>query len=63
MGSIPFTWYRGEDSWNANEEIEIIRILSDTNFRLRAKQLCIVSPDDLSDKAFLKLIEIEKRSD
>ena len=49
------------DSWNANEEIEIIRILSDTNFRLRAKQLCIVSPDDLSDKAFLKLIEIEKR--
>jgi hypothetical protein len=49
------------DSWNANEEIEIIRVLSDTNFRLRAMNLCLVSPDDLSDNAFLKLREIEKR--
>lgn len=49
------------DSWNPNEEIEIIRVLSDTNFRLRASNLCLVSPDDLSDEAFLKLREIEKR--
>lgn len=49
------------DSWNPNEEIEIIRVLSDTNFRLRAANLCLVSPDDLSDEAFLKLREIEKR--
>lgn len=49
------------DSWNPNEEIEIIRVLSDTNFRLRAANLCLVSPDDLSDDAFLKLREIEKR--
>ena len=40
------------DSWNPNEEIEIIRVLSDTNFRLRAANLCLVSPDDLSDEAF-----------
>ena len=49
------------DSWNPNEEIELIRVLSDTNFRLRASTLCLVSPDDLSDEAFLKLREIEKR--
>ena len=49
------------DSWNPSEEIQIIRVLSDTNFRLRASNLCLVSPDDLSDEAFLKLREIEKR--
>ena len=40
------------DSWNPNEEIEIIRVLSDTNFRLKPANLCLVSPDDLSDEAF-----------
>ncbi|MDA7756780.1 hypothetical protein N8920_02665 [Opitutales bacterium] len=49
------------DTWNTNEEIKIIRVLSDTNFRLQASNLCLVTPDDLSDEAFLKLREIEKR--
>lgn len=49
------------DSWDTNEELKIIRVLSDTNFRLRAGNLCLVTPDDLSDEAFLKLREIEKR--
>ena len=49
------------DTWNESEEIEIIRVLSDTNFRLQSINLCLVSPDDLSDEAFLKLREIEKR--
>ena len=48
------------DSWDPKEEIDIIRVLSDTNFRLRAMNLCLVSPDDLSDEAFCKLTEIEK---
>lgn len=49
------------DTWNTNEEIKIVRVLSDTNFRLQASNLCLVTPDDLSDEAFLKLREIEKR--
>ena len=31
-----------------NEEIEIIRVLSDTNFRLTTN-LCLVSPDDIDE--------------
>ena len=50
------------DSWDENKEIEIIRTLSDTNFRKRALHLCLVTPDDLSDTEFIKLRDIEKRN-
>ena len=50
------------DSWNESEEIEIIRTLSDTNFRKRSLHLCLVTPDDLSDNKFRKLRDIEKRN-
>ena len=50
------------DSWDENKEIEIIRTLSDTNFRKRAIHLCLVTPDDLSDTEFIKLRDIEKRN-
>ena len=42
-------------------KIEIIRTLSDTNFRKRALHLCLVTPDDLSDAEFIELRDIEKR--
>ena len=49
------------NSWSEQEEIEVIRILSNTNFRLRSKYLVLVTPDDLSDESFVQLREIEKR--
>ena len=49
------------DNWNESEEISLVRTLSDTNFRKRTLHLCLVTPDDLSDKKFLKLREVEKR--
>ena len=49
------------DTWDENEELSLIQTLSDTNFRKRARNLCLVTPDDLSDAKFLKLREVEKR--
>ena len=49
------------NSWSEKEDNEIVRILSDTNFRLRSKYLVLVTPDDLSDELFLHLRDIEKR--
>ena len=49
------------DNWNEDEEVNLVRTLSDTNFRKRALHLCLVTPDDLSDEKFLKLREVEKR--
>ena len=49
------------DNWNESEEVNLVRTLSDTNFRKRALHLCLVTPDDLSDEKFLKLREVEKR--
>ncbi len=49
------------DNWNQDEEVNLVRTLSDTNFRKRALHLCLVTPDDLSDEKFLKLREVEKR--
>ena len=49
------------NSWSPNEEIQIIRTLSNSNLRLRAKYLALVTPDDFSDELFLKMRDIEKR--
>ena len=49
------------NSWESNDEIELIRILSDTNFRMQTKHLVVVTPDNLSDEAFTLLRQIEKR--
>ena len=49
------------NSWSPNEEIQIIRTLSNSNLRLRAKDLALVTPDDFSDELFLKMRDIEKR--
>ena len=49
------------NSWDMENEIELITILSDTNFRLQARHLVVVTPDDMSDETFSMLREIEKR--
>jgi hypothetical protein len=49
------------NSWDSEDEIELISILSDTNFRLQTRHLVVVTPDDLSDETFFSLREIEKR--
>ena len=48
-------------SWKPENETELLRILSDTNFRLRARHLVVVVPDDLSDELFDLIRVVEKR--
>lgn len=48
-------------SWKPENETELLRILSDTNFRLRARHLVVVVPDDLSDELFDLIRAVEKR--
>ena len=43
------------------DEIDLIRVLSDTNFRLQTRHLVVVTPDDLSDETFSLIRQIEKR--
>ena len=48
--------------WEKEDETSLIRTLSDTNFRLQARHLVVVVPDDFSDEPFELLREIEKRN-
>ena len=48
-------------SWKPENETELLSILSDTNFRLRARHLVVVVPDDLSDELFELIRAVEKR--
>ena len=48
--------------WEKEDETSLIRTLSDTNFRLQARHLVVVVPDDFSDETFELLREIEKRN-
>ena len=48
-------------SWKPENETELLSILSDTNFRLRARHLVVVVPDDLSDELFDLIRIVEKR--
>ena len=48
--------------WEKEDENSLIRTLSDTNFRLQARHLVVVVPDDFSDETFELLREIEKRN-
>ena len=48
-------------TWDPENETELLRILSDTNFRLRARHLVVVVPDDLSDELFDLIRAVEKR--
>ena len=48
------------NTWEKNDEISLLRVLSDTNFRLQAKHLVVVAPDSMNDKAFENLRSIEK---
>ena len=50
------------NTWEKNDEISLLRVLSDTNFRLQAKHLVVVAPDSMNDKAFENLRSIEKRN-
>jgi len=49
------------NTWDLEDEIELIRVLSDTNFRLQTRHLVVVTPDDLSDETFSLLRQIETR--
>jgi hypothetical protein len=49
------------NSWEQNDEIPLLRTLSDTNFRLQARHLVVVVPDDMNDETFKLLRKIEKR--
>lgn len=49
------------NSWNSDDEINLIRTLSDTNFRLQTQHLAVVTPDNFTDETFASLREIEKR--
>jgi hypothetical protein len=48
-------------TWNPDNELELLNTLSDTNFRLKARHLVVVVPDDLSDEAFDLIRQVEKR--
>ena len=50
------------NSWQSEDETLLIRTLSDTNFRLQARHLVVVVPDDFSDQTFESLRKIEKRN-
>ena len=50
------------NTWEKNDEISLLRVLSDTNFRLQAKHLVVVAPDSMNDQAFENLRSIEKRN-
>ena len=49
------------NSWEQNDEIPLLRTLSDTNFRLQARHLVVVVPDDMNDETFKLLRKIEIR--
>jgi hypothetical protein len=49
------------NSWEEKDEINLIRTLSDTNFRLQSRHLVVVVPDDMSDESFEQLRAIERR--
>jgi hypothetical protein len=49
------------NTWESEDEIELIRVLSDTNFRLQTRHLVVVTPDDLSDETFSLIRKIEAR--
>ena len=49
------------NSWEGNDEISLIRTLSDTNFRLQSRHLVVVAADDMSDESFEMLRAIEIR--
>ena len=48
-------------SWDSKSETDLLNILSDTNFRLGARHLAVVVPDDFSDELFDLIRGIEKR--
>ena len=49
------------NTWDSEDEIELIRVLSDTNFRLQTRHLVVVTPDELSNETFSLLRGIETR--
>ena len=49
------------NTWDSEDEIELIRVLSDTNFRLQTRHLVVVTSDELSNETFSLLREIETR--
>ena len=48
-------------TWDPDREVELTATLSDTNFRLAARHLAVVAPDDLSDGSFDMIKAIEQR--
>ncbi len=48
-------------NWDSKSETDLLNILSDTNFRLGARHLVVVVPDDFSDELFDLIRGIEKR--
>ena len=49
--------------WEKEDETSLIRTLSDTNFRLQARHLVVVVPDDFSDETFELLRKSKKKCD
>jgi len=49
------------NTWSDKEEEDLTNTLSTTNFRLKARHLVVVVPDDLSDESFEMIRGIERR--
>ena len=49
------------NSWDPVDEVVLIRTLSDTNFRLQARHLVVVVPDDMRQETFDIMRQVERR--
>jgi hypothetical protein len=49
------------NSWDPEDEVALLRTLSDTNFRLQSRHLVVVVSDGMGEEAFESMRKIEKR--
>jgi hypothetical protein len=49
------------NSWDPEDEVVLVRTLSDTNFRLQSRHLVVVVSDGMGEAVFESMRKIEKR--